>query len=560
MTSTFPTTAASPPTAIFPTVTTTFGGPTSDTTTTVNETSAGPTTVDNNTTHILVIPFPSHGHLIPLLDLTHHLLIHGGRRLSITVVVTPKNLPLLQPILSHHPSTALSALVLPFPTHPSLPAGAENTVDLPPSSFHALIAALPGLKTPVLRWFMIHPSPPSVIISDYVSQWTHPLATQLGIKRIVFSPAGGFSVAASYTVRRRFPPMPRMENGEFDENAVVRVDDLPCKTEFSCWELLPLYRAFGCTDENHDGWRREILASNIESWGFVFNTFHALDSVYLDQMKSIAGHDRVWGVGPLLPPENEVGYGPKVRGGSGPVEEVLSWLDACADGEVAYVSFGALLIPTQEQTEVVAAALEKSGVKFVWKVKEGHVDDQTYGKLPPGFEGRVAGRGLVIREWAPQVIILRHKAVGSFLTHCGWNAVLEGLSAGVAPLLAWPFVGDQHYNSKFVVEKLKVGILVGQGMSKLIPDPTELAKILADSTSGGFKEEKARAMELQKQATKAISQGGTSFKELDMFVQHLIQLPKPTSDVIRKCGRWIEEQETGDKKKKIPRHFSEKQD
>ncbi|KAJ6995817.1 hypothetical protein NC653_012631 [Populus alba x Populus x berolinensis] len=37
--------------------------------------------------------------------------------------------------------------------------------------------------------------------------------------------------------------------------------------------------------------------------------------------------------------------------------------------------------------------------------------------LPEGFEGRMEGKGLIIRGWALQVLILDHEAIGAFVTH-----------------------------------------------------------------------------------------------------------------------------------------------
>ncbi|KAK9277942.1 hypothetical protein L1049_027499 [Liquidambar formosana] len=133
-------------------------------------------TIAGSGTHILVIPFPAQGHLIPLLDLTHQLATRG---LTITILVTPKNLPLLNPLLSQHPS--IKTLVFPFPAHPSIPAGVENAKDLPAGYFRAMMNTLGELYNPLLHWFQSHPSPPVAIVSDMFLGWTHHLACHVGV-------------------------------------------------------------------------------------------------------------------------------------------------------------------------------------------------------------------------------------------------------------------------------------------------------------------------------------------------------------------------------------------
>lgn len=71
-------------------------------------------------------------------------------------------------------------------------------------------------------------------------------------------------------------------------------------------------------------------------------------------------------------------------------------------------------------------------------------------------------QGLVVRKWAPQVEILSHKAVGAFLSHCGWNSVPESLGSGV-PTIGWPLAGEQTFNSKMLVEELGVCVEVARG-------------------------------------------------------------------------------------------------
>ncbi|KAK4759904.1 hypothetical protein SAY87_023035 [Trapa incisa] len=54
-----------------------------------------------------------------------------------------------------------------------------------------------------------------------------------------------------------------------------------------------------------------------------------------------------------------------------------------------------------------------------------------------------------------------------FLSHCGWNSVLEcgwnsvleSICAGV-PILAWPMMAEQPLNAKMVEEELKMGLRI----------------------------------------------------------------------------------------------------
>ena len=68
-----------------------------------------------------------------------------------------------------------------------------------------------------------------------------------------------------------------------------------------------------------------------------------------------------------------------------------------------------------------------------------------------------AGRGMITRDWVDQLQILSHRAIGGFLSHCGWNSVIESISAGV-PILAWPMIAEQSLNAKLVAEGLGAGL------------------------------------------------------------------------------------------------------
>ncbi|KAL7161098.1 hypothetical protein ACSBR2_041699 [Camellia fascicularis] len=239
------------------------------------------------------------------------------------------------------------------------------------------------------------------------------------------------------------------------------------------------------------------------------------------------GHDRVWAVGPLLPPEDNDLVGPTNRGGSSavPAHEVVTWLDGKADDSVVYVCFGSRVALTSTQREALAAALECSRVHFIWCVKasdQGHVagDD---GIIPNGFEDHVGDRGFIIEGWAPQVEILRHRAVSAFVTHCSWNSVLEGISARVL-MLTWPMNADQFSDAKLLVDQLGVAIRACEGGSQNVPDVDELTRLLGESVIGS-QPERARVMQLCNVARNAVK-GGSSTRDLEELVKQLGELNK----------------------------------
>ncbi|CAN6241948.1 unnamed protein product [Urochloa humidicola] len=138
----------------------------------------------------------------------------------------------------------------------------------------------------------------------------------------------------------------------------------------------------------------------------------------------------------------------------------LAWLDRQPDRSVVYVSFGTVAAPPPDELCELAAGLEAGGASappFLWSLKE-----DSWPLLPPGFLDRAksgSGGGLVV-PWTPQAAVLRHRAVGAFLSHSGWGAVVEGISGGV-PMACRPFFGDQNMNARAVEETWGFGISFG---------------------------------------------------------------------------------------------------
>ncbi|KFK35924.1 hypothetical protein AALP_AA4G054000 [Arabis alpina] len=428
-------------------------------------------TITKKPPHVLVVPFPQTGHLVPHLDLTHQILLRGA---TVTVLVTPQNSPYLDPLRSLHSPETFKTLILPFPSHPLIPSGVETLQQLPLQALPHMFEALSRLHDPLVDFLSRQPPSdlPDVILGNsFLSPWINKVADAFSIKSICFLPINAHSINTMWG------------------------QDLEVRSFFD-----------------------ELETCTTESYGLVINTFYELEPEFVESVKThYMTHHRVWTVGPLLPFKVGANRGEK---SSIPPQKVSAWLDSCPeDNSVVYIAFGSQIRLTAEQAMALAAALEKSSVRFIWTVRDAakkvNSDIDNSDVIPLGFEERVKEKGLVIRGWAPQTMILEHRAVGSFLTHLGWGSVLEGMVGGVL-LLAWPMQADHFYNSTLMVDKLRAAILVGENRD-YVPDSDELARVLAESVKGDSPE-RVRLMKLREKGMEAVKGGGSSYNDLDDLV------------------------------------------
>lgn len=132
----------------------------------------------------------------------------------------------------------------------------------------------------------------------------------------------------------------------------------------------------------------------------------------------------------------------------------LDWLDKQDAGAVMYISFGSWVSPIGEaKVEALALALEALGRPFVWVLGLAW-----HRGLPEGYTGRVAAHGRIV-QWAPQLEVLRHPAIGCYLSHCGWNSTMEAIQCK-KPLLCYPIAGDQLLNCAYIVNSWKIGVKI----------------------------------------------------------------------------------------------------
>ncbi|XVE85781.1 hypothetical protein DITRI_Ditri17bG0118600 [Diplodiscus trichospermus] len=109
---------------------------------------------------------------------------------------------------------------------------------------------------------------------------------------------------------------------------------------------------------------------------------------------------------------------------------------------------------SKEQIRELGNGLVLSGYKFLWVVKSKVVDKEEEKEgldelLGYQLMNEIKNNGMVIKEWVNQWEILSHKAVGGFISHCGWNSVVEAAWHGI-PVLGWPQHGDQMINAEVI--------------------------------------------------------------------------------------------------------------
>nr|GMD38581.1 UDP-glycosyltransferase 86A1-like [Ipomoea batatas] len=192
------------------------------------------------------------------------------------------------------------------------------------------------------------------------------------------------------------------------------------------------------------------------------------------------------------------------------------WLDARPENSVLYISFGSLVNVGKEVIQEIAhGLLQNNELSFLWAIRRDITGCEETEVLPAGFEDEVRRRGLVV-EWCSQIEVLSHSATGGFLTHCGWNSVLESVWCEV-PMLCFPLLTDQFTNRKLVVDDWKVGMNLCGGKEVGREEVAENMKRLMNDAEGLRENMKERKKTLQN----ALSPDGSSEKNFEQFMHDI---------------------------------------
>ncbi|XP_042052050.1 UDP-glycosyltransferase 73C4-like [Salvia splendens] len=490
-------------------------------------------TIDKSTMeppHFVMFPFMAQGHLIPAVDIAKML---AKRGVTVSILVTPKNGCRVKKVVDRAIASGLSIRVfhLRLPcAEAGLPEGCEH-FDTLPSKDHVLnfFKATAMLRDQVQDF--IARVNPTCLIADMCFPWATDVATQLGIPRLVFHGTSCFSLSC----------VNLLENSSFFEGIASDteyfvVPGLPHRIEIT------KIQARGSVQElNPESVeiRKQIFNSEEDAAGTVANTFQELESEYINKYANIKSK-KVWCIGPVSLCNVEESDKAE-RGNTAAIEghECLKWLDSHAPGSVIYVCLGSISRVGDVQLMEMGLGLEATNRPFVWVIRNASDAFESW-LSEEKFEERVGGRGLLIRGWAPQVLILSHRATGGFVTHCGWNSTLEGVSSGVG-MITWPVFAEQFCNEKFIVGVIKTGVRVGVevpvqlGMDEsgeVQVKRDDVKRAIDELMDGGVEgaERRERARRLGEAAKRAVEEGGSSQVSMTELMQDMVRLKASYSD------------------------------
>ncbi|GAV83678.1 UDPGT domain-containing protein [Cephalotus follicularis] len=451
------------------------------------------------TPHVVIFPFMAQGHILPLLDISKAMASNGVR---VTIITTPSNSPFILSKTSHYSQISLS--IIPFPKVEDIPEGCENVTDLPSLQFfNPFVKATRNLKQPfedILAKMSKAGCLPICVISDMFLGWTVETCRSFGIPRIV---SHGMGVLPMLIAKDGVLHAPYIRSLLDSDNVeLLSIPKLP----------FPLIKADlpdAIRSYDPDLISLEIQEADKNSWGVIVNSFEELEGEFVVALESFFQKGaKAWCVGPTFLYDQVDQHYEKQ---SCPY---IKWLDKQVGLDVViYVSFGTQSHISNTQMDEIALGLEMAGQPFIL------VERSKTWVPPEGWMERIDEKGLVVRDWVDQRSILSHRATGGFLSHCGWNSVLEGLSMGV-PLLAWPMGAEQKLNAKYVAMGLGAGLMVPQG--SLID-----RHVICDGVKGLMegergREARERAKFWSEIAIKAVEKGGSSRRNLDELVQCLV--------------------------------------
>ncbi|KAF3646072.1 UDP-glycosyltransferase 73D1 [Capsicum annuum] len=477
--------------------------------------------------HFVLIPLLAQGHMIPMIDMARLFAQHG---VKVSLVTTPHNASRFATIINRAREIGLDIelIQIPFPSEEvGLPIGCENLDSVPSRDLiRNFYTALNMLQKPLENFLQEQIIPPSCIISDKCVSWTSQTAKIFHVPRLVFHGMCCFSLLSSHSLKLHRPYL----NVKSDTERFV-VPGLPLRVEIAKNQLPGAFVQLPDLDDI----RGQMQEAESSSYGVVVNSFAELEHGCAEEYEK-AINKKVWCIGPVsLCNKNVMDMYQRGNKPSIDDKQCLKWLDTMQNKSVLYCCLGSQCRLIASQMIEIGLGLEASKRPFIWVIKTA---DQNFVELEKWlmdtkYEERTQGRALVIKGWGPQVLILSHPAIKGFMTHCGWNSTIEGVSCGV-PMITWPMFAEQFFNEKLIVEVLRIGVEVGvkfpvrwgeEEKVGVVVCKEQVANAIEELMDGGEEGEMRRikAKELGMVARMTMEENGTSQLNILNLIQDILK-------------------------------------
>ncbi|KAJ3691189.1 hypothetical protein LUZ61_020353 [Rhynchospora tenuis] len=463
---------------------------------------------------VVLYSAPAAGHLLPMVSLAKLFQEHG---FSATVITF--NHPLLSSKTDQEVSFLSSANPsISFHVLPLITVGDSYANLKPPDVTRIIVEA----QNKNLQNFILDLSKTSfvrVIVLDYMCTDALDAARQLSIPTYFLTP---FSASFTAFLLNLLELDVSSSLSLKDFNGPINFPGLPPVLTSDCPKFL--------IDRESDSYKAfmQTVPSLVKSDGILMNTFESLEQKAISALREgncvpSFNMPPVYSIGPLVTERRE-----KEREER---HECLKWLDLQPKGTVVFLCFGSLGGFPLDQVKQIAIGLENSDQRFLWVLKFNTEQSNIYNKsipefeldqiLPEGFLNRTKDRGMVVKTWAPQIQVLHHESVGGFVTHCGWNSILEAVIAG-KPMVCWPLYVEQRLNKVLLVDHdtwLSVAIECYDQDMVVAEEVEAKVRWLMEGEGSKLLNERAKAM-LDK-ATESLTETGPSSQA---FMQFLIDL------------------------------------
>ncbi|KAI0519082.1 hypothetical protein KFK09_006522 [Dendrobium nobile] len=464
--------------------------------------------------HVLIFPSPVQGHINTMLRLAYALSFSSGVRISF--LNTDHNHRLLSfSSPSQYSRFSLRSnfrfLSIPDGLPDDKPRSTLYLTELFDSlktrsvdSFRALLLA--GGNRDTDGW-----PPVTCVIVDGQMPYFMDAAQELGIPAILFRTINAYSL----WVYLQIPQMMEADELPFpaDADLDVPIKSVPAMEGFLRRRDLPKM-CRGATKADNE--KLQLLASNsasaTRSKGLILDTSNSLEAPILSKIRSL--FPNTYAIGPINALVESITSSSVSANLFAEDRSALSWLDSQPDRSVVYVSFGSIALLMEEEFMEFWNGLVNSGHRFLWVVRPDLVANATVTVKLAELEERVR-----IVAWAPQEEVLRHRSVGCFITHCGWNSTVEGMAAGV-PMVCFPWLWEQFVISRLVGEVWKVGLDMKDMCRR------DVVESMVRAAMEGEKAEELRqvAAEMAVEIGRSVGEGGDSRLDYERLVRDILSL------------------------------------